>query len=695
MSSIDRRGELVAFLGWMVSLLGAVILGLLAVYTGNTSSAIWAVAFFVLGASGTWLLTLIQLHQRRLLAEERLELAELERDRQEKLGGTKTIFNEEELDQMDRLAMGRRLRAVEKYLIPVLALLFAAYLLVAGVSILPWIWQFPPIAKAGTGVILDPMVQAIVCGAVAFICFMLSRYALGMSSQKQWDLLCAGGNFSFGASVAGLAASVSLLCASSDLRSVELWAGRIIGFLMIWLAAETVVNFILDFYRPRVPGERQRPFYDSRLLGMFSEPGGILHSMANAIDYQFGFKVSETWFYKLLGQAVLPLILVQIIVLFALSCLVVVPPGHKAVIEHYGLQQTTTWAADSGIHLTWFWPIDRATVIPVDRIRRMELGYEPEEEEAHRSKQPILWTKAHYKKEYKLLAGDKGATSETKALPVNLLSMTVPVQWRVKPADAQVIRFHSQSQDVEQIIESLAYREITRFAAQADILDLLGRGGIEAADTLKRNLQTACDQAGFDGLGLGVEIAFVGVGMIHPPPEEQVSKAYEDVVSAYEFKQSEVMRAEGEAAELKVGSAGNEWLRLYQAINQEDDARKNASPEQSRLAAEVEELLLRGCGGDAREMVARASQRTLARVFGEKSAAERYAWQVMAYEAAPSVYLLRLYLRTLEDGLKGVQKFLVMTDHPEKVIYLPDARPPAGIDTLGAELSAMEQKAPE
>ena len=219
--------------------------------------------------------------------------------------------------------------------------------------------------------------------------------------------------------------------------------------------------------------------------------------------------------------------------------------------------------------------------------------------------------------------------------------------------------------------------------------------GIEAAGTLKGNLQKACDQAGYDGQGLGVEIVFVGVGMIHPPPEEQVAKSYEDVVSAYETKEAAIMRAEGEAAELRVGSAGNEWQRLYRAINDEDRARKDGTPELGRLAAQVELLLREGCGGDAREMVARASQRTLARVFGEKSSAERYARQLEAYEAAPATYLLRLYLRTLEEGLQGVQKYLVMTDHPEKVIYLPDARPPQGIDILGAEISAMEQKPPE
>ena len=91
MGSVDRRGEAVALLGMLLSLVGAVVLAILAVATGSTSGATWASAFLVFGSAGVWLLTLIQLHQRRLVAEETLEVAELERQRREKLGGAQTI----------------------------------------------------------------------------------------------------------------------------------------------------------------------------------------------------------------------------------------------------------------------------------------------------------------------------------------------------------------------------------------------------------------------------------------------------------------------------------------------------------------------------------------------------------------------------------------------------------------------------
>lgn len=694
MTGTDRRGEGVAMLCGLVSLAAAIILAVLAIASESTSSATWAAAFQTFGVVGIWLVVFIQLHQRRLVVEERLEIAELERHRREKLGGAQTIFDGEESDGLEKLAMGRRLRSIERYLVPAGALLTAAYHVVAGLSLFSWNWQFPPIADAGDMAIVEPTRLAVFCGAIAFISFGCSRYALGMSRLKEWNLMCAGGNFMFGASAVCLAVCISLFCAGNGVVWVEPWVARGVGILLIALAAETVLNFVLDFYRPRVPGLVQRPFYDSRLLGIFSEPGGILRSLANAIDYQFGFKVSETWFYKLLGRAVFPLLLVQVAVIVAVTCITVVPPGHQAVIERFGRPRAET--AKPGIHFTAPWPIDRATVIPVERIQRMELGHatDVDEGESGRFEGPVLWTTPHYKKEYKLLVADRAASAHTK-VPVNLLSVSMPVQWRVKSADEQVIRFYSQTADVAGIIESMAYRELTRYAAGADILDLLGAGGIEASAELQRRIQAACDQGGHDGRGLGVEIVHVGIGGVHPPSDGEVATAYEAVVGAIEQRDARIMTAQGDAAEIRVGSAGTGWDQLYQAIMREDAARTADSADLQQKTAEVERLFRGEIGGLARQIVSRAEMRTLGRVFSEQSAAERYAIQLSTFRAAPHVYTLRLYLRMLEEGLRGVQKYIVVLDEPNKVIYEMDLRQPQGFDSMGAELAAMEVKQDE
>ncbi len=686
-------------LGGCLSLLGSAALALTAVANEHTSAGVWAAALLVFGSVGIWLVTLVQLHQRRLLAEEALEVAELERQRQEKLGGVQTIFDEEELDQMERLAMGRRLRSIERVFVPVFGLLVAAYYLAVGVAILPLSGWFSRVEwLAGLmryfgqgGEIANPMVQAIVCGAIAFVCFLFSRWALGMSRLREWHLLAAAGGFSFGASFGCFLVAVGLLCAANGLRWAETLGGYLVGGLMVVVAVEAVLNFILDFYRPRVPGQVQRPFYESRLLGMFSEPEGILRSVAKAIDYQFGFKVSETWFYKLLGRAIPLLVLVQGGVILALTCITVVPPGHQAVIERWGKPRPET--AKAGIHLTWFWPVDRATIIPVDRVQRMELGFEPPtpQELKELEGQPVLWTKAHYKREHKLLTADRAAAEKSK-LPVNLLSLRMPVQWRVKHDDAEVIRYHSQSQDAAAMVESLAYRELTRYAARSDILDFLGSAGIGVVAALQRDIQRACDRAGYDGGSLGVEIVYVGIGCIHPPADEEVAKSYEEVVGAIEKRDAAIKQAEGDAARQKVEAGGTAWEEVFAAIAREDEARQRNDPALGERSAEVERLLRTTAGGRARAMTAEAGRKAVSRVFGEKSSAERYLQQMAAYEVSPSTYLLRSYLRVLVDSLREVQKYVVVTGQADKVLYQVDLKPPQGLDILGAELKALEGK---
>src|SRR5262249_127304 len=148
----------------------------------------------------------------------------------------------------------------------------------------------------------------------------------------------------------------------------ERWLAPAIGVLMMLLAVEMVINFVLDFYRPRVAGQPQRVFYESRFLGVFCEPEGIIRNVAHTVDYQFCFKVSETWFYQFLGKVIVPLLLFQAAVLYFMTCLVVVPQGYQAVVEETWRGKPKRWAAVPGISMTLPWPFARATLVPVERI---------------------------------------------------------------------------------------------------------------------------------------------------------------------------------------------------------------------------------------------------------------------------------------------------------------------------------------
>src|SRR5690606_7562661 len=130
--------------------------------------------------------------------------------------------------------------------------------------------------------------------------------------------------------------------------------------LMVILGLETLLNFLLDVYRPRSPGTEPRAAFDSRLLGLISEPGGIAHSLQEAINYQFGCQVSQTWFYQLMERTLAPLVLVGVLAVWLLTCLVVVQPYERVIIERFGRQLDPGNPLGPGLHFKWPAPFELA-----------------------------------------------------------------------------------------------------------------------------------------------------------------------------------------------------------------------------------------------------------------------------------------------------------------------------------------------
>ncbi|MCK6457710.1 MAG: hypothetical protein L6Q92_14415 [Phycisphaerae bacterium] len=676
-------------MGALVGVGGFAVTALLGIAHGSVAT--FAAALQLLGGAGIWILILVQLHQVRLVEQEKFELAELERERRERLGGAGTIFKEEDTEHMDALAMARRLRSLERWFVPIFAFTVAAYLAITALRLLPDVWPFQWVVDARNRPLHNASMLAFFAGAVSFITFALSRYALGMSrirTSPAWGVLRAGGVYFFGVAVVNLALAVTLVLAHNGYEWPHATLTTVIAALLLLLAVEIVVNFVLDLYRPRVAGGPQWVFYQSRFLGLFSEPEGFIRSAAHAVDYQFGFKVSETWFYQLLGRAVVPLMLFQGAVLYGLTCFVVVPQGQQAVVERLGLSQRQRWVADAGIGITWPWPFARTTLIPVDRIQRMELGYEHsrEEQEAGKQSGPVLWASRHRANEYKLLVADRSASADAK-VPVNLLSVSMPLQWRVKRSE--VLDFHRQAADVEKLIEAIAYRELTRYAAHADLLELMGEGGIRAAAELKQSIQASCDRAGVGGQSLGVEIVHVGLGSVHPPTE--VAGEYENQINALEQRDTKIKQGESDAIKTKMESAGPAFEQLYAAILAEEQALAAGSTDAAAKSADVERLLREIAAGQARSVCADSEEFLYRRVTLERAAADLFRVQRAAFESAPRVYMLRAYLRMTIDSLKSLKKYVVAVKDPKRVLYQMDLRPPLPMETLSQELKSFQE----
>ncbi|OHB68469.1 MAG: hypothetical protein A2Y77_01575 [Planctomycetes bacterium RBG_13_62_9] len=669
MTVSSKRPEQVA---WASLVLTLVFFGV-AFFLGRWSGffAVSAVSWQFLGAALIWLVLAVQFHQRSLAEQEKLDMSQLAQEK-----SSATIFQKGE--QATLFAAGqRRLEVLEKWFIPVFAGLIAAYELGLGIHLLKSIGSAQGVQTQ------QPLVCAVVATAIAFVSFLMSRYATGMSAEPRWKPLRAGGSFFLGAAFLCFVLAVGLALAHFQVFTLLGVISYVIPILLIVLGAETSLNILLDIYRPRLKGQYSRAAFDSRLLGIINEPGGLFRSVATAIDYQFGFKVSQTWFYRLLEKAIIPLILFSAATLYLASSIVVVAPGEEGIVERFGSPLRADKQArriGPGFHVKLPWPIDVAYRHPTQEIRELHIGYVPKTDPktgAAVRATSLLWGKTHYEQEHDLLVATDSMTDvvgqdlAARAVPVSLVKANVPVQYRIKDLYAYIYNHR----DPGKLLEDICYRELARFAASAKVEvsdvaigqaqeSLLGAGRAKARQTLTEGIQRAADAQ-----GLGVEIVFVGLQGLHPAPE--VAPNYQAVIGAVQQKQAKVLQAEAERNRTLgrlVGSV-SQAEKLADLAAQYQEARKQGRDEEVRRLGEQ---FVSEARGEVFRILSEAQSYAFGKATLARATGERFAGQLQAYRAAPDIYKCEQRSVALEEALKNIRKYVVAADPNDREVIILD-----------------------
>jgi modulator of FtsH protease HflK len=643
-----RRAEMLALAAFLLQVFFFFLSQWIAM--GSNSAAVRVEAWHFLGGAVIWLILLLQFRQRRLAQEERQDAEQFERLRRE--GKDTSVFESATVEGALHLAE-RRLAWLEKYLLPVFAFLMSGYLLGIGYWLFHSLRGAPVKVLAGHEVLLG---SAAYLAIAAVISFLFSRYAVGMSQQSEWRPLRAGGSYLLSNALACFALAVILLVVDAGYRGVEPVVAYILIVLMIVIGVEILLNLILDAYRPRLKGEYRRAAYESRLLGLFSEPGGLLRTAAHAIDYQFGFRVSETWFYKLLERAVLPLLVLQALVLYFMSCLTIVQPGNQAVLERFGVPQNVNQPYQSGIHLKFPWPIDMIRSFPVQQVKFIDVGFERFETEDEAK--PELWTVSHWKQEFPFIVAVPEAYRRTTSLDANTVSlspvvvaenrssllpediaqpalarsdfdlvvMALTIHYRIEDVAQYAYGDNYCYQDPHELLESLCYHEAVQLAARSDLEKLLGPGRHKTTESLREAIQQQVNKH-----ELGVKILFVGLESVHPPIT--VAESFEKVVSALQDKQAKVLKAQGEARELLANAQGQDVI----------------------LKSAAEAYAFR------RSRMAQAT-------------GDRFASQLEAYQKGGQVYQWREYLSVLEEFMPSLRKYVIASSNVNRWVYEMDLK---------------------
>jgi membrane protease subunit HflK len=515
-----------------------------------------------------------------------------------------------------------------------------------------------------------PLLGAVLMVAVSFACFLFSRYTTGMSAEKAWKPLRAGGSYLLVTAILGFVLAISLALSQFKRPQGLIVLNYAIPWLMVVLGVEILLNAVFDIYRPRVAGQYSRSAFDSRLLGLINEPSGIFHTVAHTMDYQFGFKVSQTWFYKLLEKAILPLILFAVLILYLMSSFVIIGPGYAGVIERFGEPKRDI---EPGLHFKGPWPIETVYVYPTDEVQHLSIGYREGKED--RLKKAYLWGEKHYEEEYNLLvAVETSGDQEEGAVPVSIVQASVPIQYRIK----DMRQFMYNHRDARQWLEAICYRELTRFAASAKIemdegsgealkKSLLGAGRMEASHELHRRIQKAVDE-----VELGVEIVLLGLQGVHPPPE--VAKEYEAVVASLQQKQATVLDAQAQRNRLltELGGSIADVNALYEMAGTYEQVKAEGNDLRTEQLQKSLQTALSKAEGKVFSALRSAESYAFEQANLAKGDGLRFAGQIQSYQASPDIYKRIQRLAMLEESLEKVRKYVVVAEKNDSQVFIID-----------------------
>jgi len=630
-----KRAASISLLGFALQLgMGLVLL----VYgvVARDPAAVSAAMFALLGLV-VWLSLAVVFDKHR---RERLEAMEAESLAQQGARAA-SVFGEAGDELM---VAAKRLQWMHRILLPIVSLGLAAALIGIGLWRLQLgreAWELPKFAEPT----VVPGWRIAIGFSIGFVGFMLARYVAGMGKHAAWANLRAGAAMAVGTAVVGAAVAIGHTVDHFSTDTVARAMQIAIPITMIAIGAEMVLNFLLGIYRPRRPGEIPRPAMDSRVLGFAAAPDRIAESIGGALNYQFGFDVTGSWFYQLLSRSFAALIVVGVLVLWSLTTITIVQPNEQALRIRFGRNVTETQALLPGPHFKLPWPFERIERYETERLRRVDLGGE-----APTITTAILWTNDHKAVERMFIVQPEAmerAAGQLSAGDRSLIAAEIPLYYTI--SDLVTFSRIAAPEDREAVIKAAGQRELMRFMATRSVDDLLGRGRASAAAEIQRRMTELFE-------GYGINVMFAGIKGVHPPRE--TAEKFEEVVSAGQRREAAIENGKKEAEQMLIEAAGSleQAREIVAAIN----LRESETDPDERIVHEARIAgLMSRAGGAAAIELQQARRERWEMHMDARARAEQHAGEIANYEAAPSVYIARKYFDAIRDLMIDKRVYIV------------------------------------
>ncbi len=497
----------------------------------------------------------------------------------------------------------------------------------------------------------NPMPLAVLAVCCCIGVLIAGSFFVGASREPGCRWLRPSGAWLFFTGFLFMAAGVALFLEffGKYVDTADIFVARIALVVLAVLAVELIFSFVIEFYRPRMPGEEERPLPESRILALFTEPGGVARNVAASLDYQFGFQVSEAWFYRFLERTVVPLIVIMALALWLQTCLVVVKTEENGIKERFG-EVVSKEPLPPGLYFKLPAPFERMQCFAVEHVQKIDIGgheHEDEHEEeeevvddhGHSHGAPkkkkkdkhdervVLWSTSHSDEAEPVFIVamrnnfPQESVSDGSGVPplsIGLLSAHVPLYYKVTDMYANMYNHN----DSGSTLKNIATREFLLYMASADFNDIMSGKRHEAGEELKKRIQAAADE-----VKLGIEVVFVSLAGLHPPVS--VGTAYDHVVASRESKSEEILKAEAYAAgsEPAVQGVKAELIHKAEAYKQE-------------------------------------------KIQVSKAEAERFESQLKSYSASPDLFKLNSYLELLSNNTGGARKYVIASGAAKEVLNL-------------------------
>ncbi len=623
-------------------------------------------AFYVFGGLPVWLSLIVIFYQHTQERLEALEEDELAAAR----GGAGSVFGSGTAHEK---VASRRLRLMHRWLMPAVSVAEAAYLGLGAAWMIRTLRRLDDPGASGAEFLMTGQLgwAVAICLAFSAVCFIFSRFVAGMARQTAWQNLRGGAGFMVGNALVMLAAAVGIIFRFFDRDQIVLWVAWAIPFFMLLLVVEIGIHFVLNLYRPRIPGEVPRPAFDSRVLSLLAAPESIVRSVNEAVNYQFGFDIASSWGYQLLLRSVGGLLLFGIVVLIGLNMMVIVEPIQQAIRLRGG--SIVGDVHGSGVLWKLPWPRETAEIYDTSRVRRLSLT-------ARRLEEPPveLWSQK-IRMETNLdpfivgggarVEGDTG-TPQAGDL-YSLIDAEISIDYRIRPDGLmEWLNFGSdrrrRGQSVnmrEEAIRALALEAVSEHFGAMSLEEAIASGGEALEGKLRARIQGALDN---ERVRTGVEVVAVNVPSLRPAGE--VARAWEDLAVARQQRRETVAKAEQTQAVTLAYWLGDpdlaqdvlrgikEWRRLQGAHGPDSDAAVEA-----RIA--VERLLAEG-GGALGQQIARAQANRWIELMQARADVSEYEGLLAAYRAAPQLFMEREIMKVLRTQLANKRKYVfVGIDH--------------------------------